>query len=298
MQTIYPALFRKINPSAVVERIRIDTPDKDFLDIDIWRLHDSDKVVIISHGLEGSSTRAYVTGIANTFYHAGYNVLAWNFRGCSGELNNQPVLYHSGATYDLETLIHFAQNSFKEINLVGFSLGGNLTLKYLGEQSTKSKIHRAVAISSPLDLLPGVIHLNRSFNRVYEIRFLRSLKKKLKQKAEQYPDLVDLKKLEKIKTLYEFDDQFTARIHGFKNAKDYYEKCSSKKFITEIKSPTLILNAMNDPLLTKESKNISYIDVNPNVEVIITKEGGHVGYSNFINTKYWSEEVALKFVRS
>lgn len=297
LETIYPALFRKVSAPASVKRIRITTPDDDFLDADIWEGR-NEKAVIISHGLEGSSTRGYVKGMARLFFNNNHDVIAWNYRSCSGEMNLQPRFYHSGATEDLDTIVRLALQKYEDLILIGFSLGGNLTLKYLGETIRSKQIKKAVAISTPLDLHKGAINLSTPFNKIYEIRFLRSLKSKLKRKKQQYPDQIDLSHFRKVKTLFDFDDYYTSQLHGFENAMDYYQKCSSINFLEGIKIPTLILNAENDPMLTNESLDTSLADENRNIAFQLTKYGGHCGFVSFDSPYFWSEKRTLDFASS
>ncbi|MEO5603142.1 MAG: alpha/beta fold hydrolase, partial [Cyclobacteriaceae bacterium] len=184
LETIYPALLRRV---AIIPytRERIQTPDDDFLDLD-WLMKDSDKVVIISHGLEGNSERPYIKGMAKALHDQGFDVVAWNFRGCSNEMNRQLRFYHSGATDDLETVIqHITRHkNYKKIFLVGFSLGGNLTLKYLGERPVGALIKKAVVFSVPMDLKSSCEKISTPGNRIYSSRFLKSLKKKVIQKSK------------------------------------------------------------------------------------------------------------------
>lgn len=298
LQTIYPSLFRKVKVNW--SRERIATPDQDFLDLD-WLKQNSKKLVIISHGLEGNSRRAYVSGMANLFSKNGFDVLAWNFRGCSEEMNRQLRFYHSGATDDLAHVINhvIALNQYHEINMVGFSLGGNLTLKYLGEQSKHpSLLNRAVVFSVPLHLHASCIQISKPSNWVYSQRFLRSLKKKVTDKAQLYPEL-DIKKLKNINTILEFDDQYTAPLHGFIDAIDYYTQCSSLNFLSAIKIPTLIVSAWNDPFLSKECFPLEKLKGHPSVILEATKHGGHCGFASFNeNGVYWSEQRALNFIAS
>ncbi len=236
LETIYPTLFRKV-PDVSYERERIETPDDDFLDLD-WIRGINKNRVVISHGLEGDSHRPYMRGMARAVSEGGSDVLAWNFRGCSGEMNRTLRFYHSGATDDLELVVQHAVNSgYKHIDLIGFSLGGNLTLKYLGEKGDQSIIHKGLALYS------SCRQISSPANFIYSRRFLRNLSSKIKIKAKQMPDLLDVSRLNKVKTLMDFDDQYTAPIHGFKDARDYYAKCSSLFFLKNIKTPVLILNA-------------------------------------------------------
>ncbi len=295
LETIYPAIFRKV----VLEhyqRERITTLDNDFLDLD-WLKQSSPNLVIISHGLEGNSHRAYMKGMAKVFYEQGFDVMAWNYRGCSNEINKQLRFYHSGATDDLGFVINHASSQYDNVFLLGFSLGGNLTLKYLGEiGSVNPKIKKAVTFSVPLDLHKSCLQISQPHNWPYEQRFLKSLKTKVILKSKTQPAL-NIKGINQIRTLMEFDDQFTAPIHGFKNAIDYYTQSSAIHFLSKIKTPTLIVNAKNDPFLSKEC----YPDVNSLSAITfeIPERGGHVGFSQFSqNGLYWSELRALEYITS
>lgn len=295
LETIYPALFRKVKKVAPATHQRVDTPDGDFLDLD-WRKQGCSRLVIIQHGLEGSSDRPYMLGMAKCFYENGYDVLTWNFRGCSGEMNRTARFYHSGATEDLDSVVQAALPDYEDISLVGFSLGGNLTLKYLGEASRYPQVRRGVAISAPLDLDAGVDKLHTANGLIYEKRFLRNLKKKIREKAFLMPDQIDVNKLRQVKTLRDFDDHYTAPLHGFQDATDYYRQCSAKYFLKGIKVPTLILNSINDPLLSQESVDHELTADLPLVHLETTKHGGHVGfYQKSSQPYFWSEWRALEF---
>lgn len=298
LQTIFPALFRK--PLALpFERERISTPDGDFLDLD-WLRNDHRKLVIISHGLEGDSRRPYMCGMAKHFFQNGHDVLAWNFRGCSGELNSLPFFYHSGATYDLDAVVRHAEKNYAQIFLIGFSLGGNLTLKYLGEPTPKSeKIKKAVTISVPLDLKSSCTKISTGENIIYSNRFLKTLKLKVQQKAIVFPAQIPTKGLREIKTLKEFDDRYTGPLHGFKNADHYYEQCSSLYFLEGIKVPTLVLNAMNDPFLSNACFPLELAAKLDHVYMEFPDIGGHVGFSPRRRSEiYWSEKRAFEFINS
>jgi predicted alpha/beta-fold hydrolase len=294
LETIYPSLFRKVD-LIPYQRERIQTPDDDFLDLD-WLKKGADKLVIISHGLEGNTSRSYIKGMAKAFHQNDFDVLTWNFRGCGEETNKQLRFYHSGATDDLTSLINHVSTKYKSIYLIGFSLGGNLTLKFLGEIGEACPIlKKAVVFSVPLDLHMSCLQISQPGNWVYEQRFLKSLKAKVIEKAKQYPAL-DVSKLKSLTRLIDFDDHFTAPIHGFSNAIDYYTKCSSIGFLDSIKVPTLIVNAKNDPFLSEECfPNLldhSY------VKSEYPERGGHVGFAQFNqNGLYWSELRALEFIQ-
>lgn len=296
LQTIVPGLFRNIQPLAF-ERERIGTPDGDFLDLD-WLQNKSEKLVIISHGLEGNSQRPYMLGMARQFFTKGFDVLTWNFRGCGEELNLKPIFYHSGATYDLDTVIVHAEKNYDEIHLVGFSLGGNLTLKYLGEKRKRSlKLKKAVAISAPVHLESSCEKISSKENFIYTNRFLKTLKTKILKKAQLFPKEIATGTLRKIKTLRDFDDFFTGPLHGFDDAHDYYELNSSLYFLEGIKIPALILNAQNDPFLSPKCFPVKLGRTLENVWMEFPRQGGHVGFvqrnQQYI---YWSEQRAFEFI--
>ncbi|SFB25180.1 YheT family hydrolase [Algoriphagus aquimarinus] len=296
LETIYPSLFRRVSvPNPVKERI--STSDGDFLDLD-WYRQEKHKLVIISHGLEGNSTRAYMLGMVNSFLQNGYDVLTWNFRSCSDEMNKQVIFYHSGATYDLDLVVKHAYNSYDEINLVGFSLGGNLTLKYLGEKGNSlSKIHRGVGISVPLHLGSSSKKISETENTLYSKRFLRSLKKKVIEKSNAHPGQIPVETLRNIKTLADFDDFFTGPLHGFADAEEYYEVNSSLYFLDQIKLPTLVLNAHNDPFLSERCFPVKLAKTLDQVYFEFPKHGGHVGFSPANSDKpYYSEQRAVEFI--
>jgi predicted alpha/beta-fold hydrolase len=298
LETIYPALLRRVQ-LVPYTRERIVTPDDDFLDLD-WLQKTSERLAIISHGLEGNTSRPYVKGMAKALFENGFDVLAWNFRGCSEEMNRQLRFYHSGATDDLDTVVkHVMTNKpYKEIYLVGFSLGGNITLKYLGERKVPALIRKAVVFSVPMDLKTSCEKISRPANRIYSNRFLRSLKSKILIKSKVRKEL-DTSHLAGIKTLAAFDDLYTAPLHGFANAADYYDRCSSLRFVSDIDTDTLIVNTLNDPFLSPECFPAALLENHPRVKLEIPARGGHVGFTLFNkNGLYWSEQRALEFYRT
>lgn len=297
VQTILPSLFRKTE-TRMFSRTRIKTSDNDFLDLDLIP-NGYKRCVVISHGLEGNSHRSYVTNLAYQLMTSGYDICAWNFRGCSGEINKQARMYHSGSTEDLETVIEYLKPKYDEIYMVGFSMGGNLTLKYLGERRDQlnSKIKGAVTFSVPTDLSASVDKLGKWYNRIYMKRFLNTLKSKLVVKEAIFPNLISVDNYDSIKNFREFDDRYTAPMHGFESANDYYEKCSSKQFIQSISIPTLIVNAKDDPFLTESCFPITECKNSEHVYLEMPKGGGHVGFM-IAGGVYWSEKRTLEFLRS
>ncbi|MEM8895109.1 MAG: alpha/beta fold hydrolase [Bacteroidota bacterium] len=300
MQTVIPAGLRRVKGYPSLNRERINTWDNDFLDLD-WARASNSKLVIISHGLEGNSTRPYMLGMIKAFCGSEYDILAWNYRGCSGEMNRAPRLYHSGATDDLSFVISHAINKgYKDILLVGFSLGGNLTLKYLGEETTEChpEVKGGVVFSVPLDLHACSVQINRKENYIYSARFTRSLKRKVLDKSAQYPELLDASKLPQMKTVYDYDEHYTAPFHGFENAIDYYTKCSSKFFLPGIKVPTLVVNAANDPFLAGDCFNPRLFEDLDQVYFELPQDGGHCGFASYKDGgMFWSEKRALAFAQ-
>lgn len=297
LETIVPGIARKVKGLPDFERIRISTPDDDFLDFD-WYKAESDKLIILSHGLEGDSHRPYIEGMVKQFHREGWQVIAWNYRGCSGEMNNKPRFYHSGATQDLATMVDFALTlDIPNISLGGFSLGGNLTLKYLGESKRDARIRSAFAFSVPIDLKGCCHEIDKPHNFLYCNRFLKSLKAKGKAKNDKLPGSVDVEQLMKVENMYQFDNTVTAPLHGFDSADDYYAKCSARNFIEGIEIPTLLVNALNDPFLSKSCFEQTKFESSKNVYFEMPKFGGHVGFSSSgAGGTYWSEKRAFDFI--
>lgn len=282
---------------ASYQRETIDTEDGDFLHIDISSV-DSKEAVILCHGLEGGSDSTYIQEFSLAFNALQYDTIALNYRGCNGPMNSTLRLYHSGATDDIYQCIKVMSARYDKIYLIGFSLGGNLVLKYLGEQRypIPNNIIKAIAISVPVDLEASCLWLQRKQNYIYEKRFIKSLTTKIKFKAQQFPGAIDLSRLHSIKTLYDFDDVFTGPIHGFGNAKNYYAQCSSRQFIHQIKIPTTILIANDDPFLDPSTIPNKECDHNPLVNLIVTKHGGHVGFGKFRNEENYMLYISKWFI--
>jgi hypothetical protein len=300
LSTIYCGLVRKVD-GVVQKRERIRLSDSDFLDLD-WSDSNTPtrKLVILLHGLEGDGQRPYITGSAKLFNQNGFDACAVNFRGCSGEPNTLYRSYHSGATEDLEEVITHILNNYpySKIYLNGFSLGGNLLLKYLGERSTVPKeIKGAVAISVPCNLRSSCEQLLTPKNILYAQRFKKHLIAKLRQKQPLFPERITDSDIKNIKTLKDFDDIYTSRAHHFKDALDYYTQCSSLQFLPNITVPSLIINAKNDSFLGEECYPIFEAGQNENLFLEIPKYGGHVGFWGKNNCTY-TEKRSLDFFNS
>ncbi|MFM6914916.1 MAG: YheT family hydrolase [Aquirufa sp.] len=293
-QSIYPSLFRKV-PLTHSHSERLELPDGDFLDVD-WHLRKGElhekPLLIVSHGLEGDSRRHYITGLIRSFPE--FHALAWNYRSCSGDPNRNLRFYHSGATDDLDFVIQEAlSRGVKDIYLAGFSLGGNLSLKWLGENGKKASqfVRKAVAFSVPLHLSSSSQQLTRWENRLYTHRFLQTLLEKVTEKSARYPQDITPSMLASIRSLYEFDNVITGPLHGFKDAEDYYERNSSLYFLSGIRVPTLIVNAKNDPFLSQECLP-EQID-SDFVQIELPDSGGHCGfYPRNYRGQTWAEQRA------
>ena len=294
--TVYSGLFRRVNLKQ--ERERITLNDGDFLDLD-WSYSEvkTNKLIILLHGLEGHGQRPYMTGAAKHFNANGVDALCMNFRGCSGKNNLNYYSYHSGSTEDLHTVIQhaIASKNYSEIYLKGISLGANIILKYLGEHTEIPKAAKAaIAVSVPVHLHGSCIELHKLKNKPFHDRFLKDLVVHLKEKQQLFPTEISLEAIKNIKTLLDFDNVYTSKAHGFKDALDYYEKCSSLQFLPNVKVPSLIINALNDSFLSPECYPVKTAKNNPNLYLEMPNFGGHAG---FIDKKdvYYNEKRALEF---
>ena len=301
LETIWSSLLRRPSMPAY-RRERINTQDDDFLDLD-WVRHGRDRLVVISHGLEGDSRRAYVTGMANAFGAEGWDVLAWNFRGCSGEINAQPRFTHNGSTDDLHAVVQHAAESdrYRTIALVGFSMGGNLNLVYLGSEPDRvpEQVKAAVVFSVPCDLAAASDRLAEPSNRIYMKRFLRLMGKKIVEQSVRFPELFPADDYWRLRTFHDFDSRYTAPLHGFADAMDYWTQCSSLHYLEGIRVPTWIVNAMNDPFLPAACyPQLSSRSDGP-VRLLGPDHGGHCGFVQFgRGGRYWSETLALELLES
>lgn len=300
LETILPALFRKVEVNYT--RKQLDLPDTDFMDLD-WLQGGSSKLMVLFHGLEGSSGSGYMKGFAKSFSEQGWDVCAVNFRSCSGRMNNLMRSYHSGATEEIQAVLnHIIQDhAYSQIVLGGFSLGGNVLLKYLGEKQfpIPAQVKAAFAFSVPCDLRTSALQMARWENTVYMKRFLRSLNAKMKLKAAKFTDFPDISNLGSIKTFHQFDDRFNAPVHGFLSADDYYARCNSLQFLHAINLPTLLVNALNDPFMSPTCFPVDIARNNAHLFLETPQFGGHVGFSEgWPNQPYWSESRAHLFLSS
>lgn len=296
-QTVFPTLRRRV-PDLPYHRRRIDLADGDFLDVDIAPVG-ARRVAVISHGLEGHSRRPYVLGMARAFNAAGWDVVAWNFRGCSGEPNRLPKFTHSGSSSDLAEVIDavLACGRFEQLVAIGFSLGGNLTLKYLGERGTQlpSPVVGGIAFSVPTDLRGSADRMGRLENKLYMRRFLSDLRARIALKAGQFPGKVSLEGYSNIRDFRAFDERYTAPLHGFLDAEDYWARSSSNAYLAGIRVPALLVNAQDDPFLSEACFPHAAADANPHFHLEAPVHGGHVGFVSLGSDTYWSERRAVEF---
>ncbi|ROT99551.1 alpha/beta fold hydrolase [Marinobacter sp. R17] len=301
VQSVWPTLFRRIDVAEPLSQ-RIDTPDGDELHLD-WYRQGSPRLAILSHGLEGHSRRPYILGLARGLLADGWDVLAWNFRSCGGHMNRLPRFYHSGATQDLHTVVRHAladRADYQHVALSGFSMGGNLTLLYLAEQGERidSRIRGAVTYSVPCDLAGSARMLALPSRRIYMQRFLRDLQVKMAEKASHFPDLIDLDGFDGIRNFQQFDDRYTAPLHGFRDANDYWTQASCLPRLPEIRVPSLIVNAADDPFLSTACYPEKRRQLGAWVTLEAPRWGGHVGFVEIARDGYyWSERRALNFLR-
>lgn len=282
-------------------RERLSLPGNDFVDLD-WSYSKvpTDKVIVLLHGLEGNAQRAYMKGSAKALVNAHLDVCAINLRGCSGEPNKAYRSYHSGATEDLKSVLeHIILNkNYTEIYLKGFSLGGNLVLKYLGEGNTiPTEIKGAVAISVPCQLADSLTQLLSLKNIPYSNRFKKNLIQKLKAKQLLFPDRISDSDIKNVITLKDFDDIYTSRAHGFTDAMDYYAQSSCLQFLPNVKIPSLIINAQNDSFLGEACYPIKEAKYSKYIFLEVPKYGGHVGFYGPNNVTY-TERRAVDFFQS
>ncbi|MDT0691882.1 alpha/beta fold hydrolase [Salegentibacter sp. F188] len=296
--TIYASLLRKVNIS-VSERERVEISDGDFLDLD-WRYAKNGnyrQLMIVTHGLAGSADRPYMLGMAKAFSEKGFDVALINFRSCSGEINRLFRSYNAGATEDLREVIDFClqKKKYDKIVLSGFSLGGNLLLKYLGEtENLPKEIKAAVAVSVPSDLGASLRELDKHKNFLYSRRFLKKLKNQLYERQKLFPKKIDRNDIAACNSLLAIDELYTSKAHGYKSAADYYKKCSSLQFLSNIGIPTLLINAKNDSFLSKSSYPVEIAKNSKFLYLEVPKHGGHVGFFQK-GELYYHEERAVDF---
>lgn len=288
-------MFFKVKEELYSTRERLELLDGDFLDID--RIVAGNKrCILLSHGLEGDSGRYYVKRTAKYFHERSWDIAAWNCRSCSGEMNRLPRFYHHGDTPDLDEVInHLLESGYEQLILMGYSMGGSLTLKYLGEAKRDPRIIGAVTFSVPCNLKDSSVQLTLKENQIYEKRFVKKLIEKLKLKAA-IDDGIDLSNIESIHDFDTFHDLYTAPLHGFIDREDFFKQATCDQFLSSISVPTLIVNALNDPMLGEGCYPFEIATQSPNVYLETPKRGGHVGFSLLGSAHSYIELRAESFI--
>lgn len=299
MQTLWPYLFRR-TPQVELRRERIELLDGDFLDLD-WSTNGSGPIVIVLHGLEGSSDSKYVRGLLKSVHERGWRGVVMHFRGCSGEPNRLPRSYHSGETGDLAYVVDLLRQREPIVPLfvVGFSLGGNVLLKWLGEVGAQAPVKAAVAVSVPFLLDESAKRLDQGFSRLYQWGLMRSMRDSVAEKRRRMKLPLKIEDLSALRTFRDFDEHVTAVLHGFAGAHDYYARSSSRQYLKGIQVPTLIVQSRDDPFMTNAVIPQDG-ELSSAIELELYDGGGHVGFVAGRypwNPDYWLEGKILDFVQ-
>jgi hypothetical protein len=300
LQTLYPSLFRRRVPPPL-ERERLELPDGDFLDLD-WTTDTGSMVVLVLHGLEGSLESHYASGILTALASHGFTAVLMYFRNCSGTPNRLPRTYHSGETGDLASVMEHIRTRFpgRPVTAIGYSLGGNVLLKWLGEQGNAAQVTTAVAISVPFDLNACALKLETGLSRIYQHHLVTKLRNAVISKASIHVPPFPLERLGELRTFRQFDDAITAPLHGFRDVDDYYSRSSSTQYIRNIRVPTLILHAADDPFIPVDAIPDDS-DLSPAVTLELSRYGGHVGFvagSSPASPRYWLEQRIVEHLRT
>jgi len=290
LQTIIPnVFFPRAKP--VLRRERFELPDGDFVDVD-WTPGERGPIVIVLHGLEGSIRSQYAAGIMHRIHAQGLRGALLHFRSCSGEPNRLPISYHSGFTQDLEYFTGLLQGREPGAPLaaVGYSLGGNVLLKWLGESANSNRLRTAVAVSVPFDLAICSAAIERGVARLYMWELMARMRRSAKRKFSRIPCPFPLPDIDRLRTFRQFDDALTAPLHGYKDADDYYTRCSSRPFLKRIQVPTLVLHSKDDPFMT-DAAVPRPDELSVTVQFELSERGGHVG---FVDGSLWKPEMWLE----
>ncbi|HQU15316.1 MAG: hydrolase [Chromatiales bacterium 21-64-14] len=299
-QTLWPNRLRP-RPRVALRWERLELADGDFLDL-AWTAAGAGPTVLVLHGLEGCAYSTYALGLLRAIERRGWRAVVMHFRGCSGTPNRLPRSYHSGETGDLQTVVEHLRAREPDVPLaaVGYSLGGNVLLKWLGEQGVDAPLRCAVAVSVPFELAKSAQRLERGFSRVYQWSLVRRLRRSVREKFRTVPSPLDLRGLSNCRTFRAFDDRITAPLHGYTDADDYYRRCSSRPYLARIRIPTLVLQARDDPFLTPDAIP-GPTECAASVQLEIQEAGGHVGFVYGPvpwRARYWLEERIPAFLAS
>jgi len=300
LQTLWPTFFRR-RPRLPLTPERVALSDGDFLDLLWLKGQQSRPLVLLLHGLEGSIHSAYAGGLMQTLYGSGYDVCFMHFRGCSGEPNRLDRSYHSGDTGDLQAVVeHIGRQHARSVDgIVGFSLGGNVLLKWLGEQGATAPVCCAVAVSVPYQLDDAAKRMNRGFSRLYQWHLVSRLRKKYLEKFKQRPSPLNVD-VRQLKTFFDFDDQVTAPLHQFAGVDDYYHRSSSRQYLPSIRVPTLLIHAADDPFMFPHTVPTQQ-ELPEQVWLELSANGGHVGFVGGRwpwSPRYWVDERVLAWCKA
>jgi predicted alpha/beta-fold hydrolase len=258
--------------------------------------------IVIVHGLEGSSESGYVRSLSHALLGGGYNVHRFNMRSCGGSLHLALTNYHSGQTSDLRFVLETLrrENPQLPLYLAGFSLGGNASLKLAGELGERGPelLAGVVAVSTPIDLAACARRIDHPANFVYQQRFLAALKNRIRERHRQAPHLYTLEHLPKVKSIWDFDDYYTARLFGFGRAADYYRTQSANRFLERIRVPALVIQAQDDPMIPFETYQLPVFRENPALRLLAVRHGGHVGFIARRRPRFWVDQVVVAWLQS
>lgn len=295
LETIVPSLI--FFPQGVPYiRERLELPDGDFLDLD-WLRQGSKRLVLLSHGMEGSTDRYYIRRMASFFFERSWDILAWNTRGCGGEMNRLPVVTHHGAHDDLKAVIdHALTKDYGQIVLIGLSMGGNLTIKYLNKENQDDRVIGAVTFSVTGDMKSMTSKLEERSNRLYKNSFLALMKERIKKLSAQHPREVDPSWLPAIKSFEDFHLHYSVPMNNFRNLEEFYYETSANNFVERISSPVLMVNALNDPLLNSESHPKMSASRHDQFHLETPRYGGHLGFNYLRGTYSYMEYRSELFI--
>jgi predicted alpha/beta-fold hydrolase len=302
-QTVWSHFLRRPTPPPL-RRERLDTPDGDFLDLYLADGDPDSPTVLLLHGLEGSVRSNYIAGLQAAFHTMGWRSAALQFRSCGGEMNRACRMYHSGETTDLAFAVDFLveREPDRRICIAGFSLGGNVAAKWLGEDPDRvpPNVQAAAVVSTPFDLAGSAAYFERSLGGLYSRRFLRSLIPKALEKARQYPGILDAERIRRSRSFADFDTWATAALHGFRDAEDYWAQSSSAQFLPNIRIPTLLISAEDDPFNPPWTLPRPAAAESPFLHPLFPDKGGHVGFvygPTPFQARRWAEEQIVRFFR-
>lgn len=299
VQTIVPNVFFR-RPQLELRRERLELPDGDFVDVD-WTTGKTGPIVIVLHGLEGSVRSRYACNIMRRIHDMGMRAALPHFRGCSGEPNRLPIGYHSGFTQDLEyfTGLLKQREPGTPLAAVGYSLGGNVLLKWLGDSPNASRLTTGVAVSVPFDLADCSAAIEKGLSKIYMWDFMGRMRRSARRKFSRIKASVSLPDLDKLRTFRQFDDAMTAPLHGYKDADDYYARASSKPVLRRIQVPTLVVHAADDPFMSRSVVPTAE-ELSPSIRFELSEMGGHVGFidGTLFKPRRWVDQRIVRHLQA